>query len=249
MQELGGWLVLAGLVLVSFGLGCLPLPLWIVRVLSGQDLRRVGTGNVSVAATFKQMGPAIGVVVVCAEIARGIVPVVVARWLFADWPATHVGVLIPLVVGRYALANGGGVTNVSWGALVYSPAVVVSSALTGLTVLLVGKALALPLRVLAGKVTAKPVSIRRWAARIGCASGAIWVTVLEKTLAERWVALGLVGLLVWIDLQQRDDAMALVSLDRPFDPKQYGAKAARLARLKRHGIQVPQGWGISIDRV
>ncbi|MEL7084278.1 MAG: glycerol-3-phosphate acyltransferase [Cyanobacteria bacterium J06597_1] len=249
MQELGRWLVLAGLVLVSFGLGCLPLPLWIVRVLSGQDLRRVGTGNVSVAATFKQMGPAIGVAVVCAEIARGIVPVVIARWLFADWPATHVGVLIPLVVGRYAIANGGGVTNVSWGALVYSPAVVVSSALTGLTVLLVGKALALPLRVLAGKVTAKPVSIRRWAARIGCASGAIWVTVLEKTLAERWVALGLVGLLVWIDLQQRDDAMALVSLDRPFDPKQYGAKAARLARLKRHGIQVPQGWGISIDRV
>ncbi|MGK7911606.1 MAG: glycerol-3-phosphate acyltransferase [Synechococcus sp.] len=267
MQELSGWLTSAALALTSFGLGCLPLPLWIVRTLTGEDLREVGTGNISVAATFKQMGPAIGVAVVGAEIVRGVAPVFVALWLLPDWPATHLGVLIPLVVGRYVIAKGGGVTNVSWGVLVYSPAAVLLSALTGLATLGVAKALIHSLQVSptdgtvrnsgiytesnnrwsALRSSAQKSSARRWSARIGCASGALWVAVLEKTLAERWVALGLVGLLVWIDLQQRDDAMALVSLDRPLDPKQYGAKAARLAQLKRHGIQVPQGWGLPVS--
>ena len=239
---------IAGVLLLALCLGCLPLPLWIVRALTGRDLRQMGTGNVSVSATFKQMGPAIGVAVVCAEIARGIVPVVVARWLLPDWPAMHLGVLIPLVAGRYALAKGGGVTNACWGILVYSPAVALSSAVTGLTALVVGRTMVRRLQLLNEADGAWHTNIRRWSARIGCTSGAVWIAVLEKTLAERWVALGLVGLLVWIDLQQRDDAMALISLDRPLDPKQYGAKAARLAQIKRHGIQVPQGWGLPVDR-
>lgn len=253
MQGLGGWLAIVVLTLLAFSLGCLPLPLWIVRALTDRDLRTLGTGNVSVSATFKQMGPAIGIAVVCAEIARGIAPVLIARLLFPHWPATQPGILIPLVVGRYAIAKGGGVTNVSWGTLLYSPTVVIFSALTGLVALVVGRAFAPILPTSSAdktstEKTSRSTSIRRWSARIGCASGALWVTVLEKTLAERWMALGLVGLLVWIDLQQRDDAMALVSLDRPLDPNQYGAKAARLAQLKRYGIRVPQGWGLPVDR-
>ena len=79
---------------------------------------------------------------------------------------------------------------------------------------------------------------------MGCASGALWLAVLEKTPAEIWAALGLVGLLVWIDLRQKDDVMALVSLDRQLNPAQYGAKAARLAQLRRLGLNVPKGWGV-----
>ena len=245
MEILTGWLTntnlatVAGLTVVAFGLGCLPLPLWIVRLLAHQNLRELGTGNLSVSATFKQVGPSVGVAVVCAEIFRGIAPVVAAMWLLPAWPAAQLWGLVPLVVGRSAIAKGGGVTNVAWGTLLYSPGVFISSALTGLVVLAGARTF------IHGKQkhTIGP-AIRRWSARIGCISGAVWVAVFEKTLAECWVALGLVGLLVWIDLQQTDDAMALVSLDRPLAPKQYGAKAARLAQLKRKGIQVPQGWGI-----
>ena len=109
------WLVVIALLVLAFGLGGLPLPRWIVRRMAKVDLQQLGTGNISVSATFKQVGTQVGVVVVLAEILRGIMPVLLAAWLLPNWPAVQIGVLISLVVARYAIAKGGGVTNATWG--------------------------------------------------------------------------------------------------------------------------------------
>jgi pyruvate,water dikinase len=222
------------LAIASFGLGALPFPSWIVRALTGRDLSQSGTGNVSVAAAFRQGGTAAGIATVLAEVGRGVVPVLVARHVLPNAPAAQIAVLIPLVVARYAIAKGGGVTNATWGVLVYSPWVALGSALTGLATLVLGR------WVLVDRADA----VRQWAARLGCASGALWVWIATHSPIQTLAATGLAGLLVAINLRQADDmtASSIPSLDNPLASHQCGEKAARLAQLRQAGFRVPAGW-------
>ncbi|WP_293137489.1 glycerol-3-phosphate acyltransferase [Okeania sp. SIO3I5] len=79
------------------------------------DLTKVGTGNVSVAAAFVHTQKSVAIFAVLAEISRGIAPVLAAKLLFPEIPTWQLVGLIFLVAGRYFIAQGGGVTNVSWG--------------------------------------------------------------------------------------------------------------------------------------
>ena len=114
-------LSIALLLVGSFALGALPLTQWMVQVFSGKDLRVLGTGNVGVSAAFIHGGKTAGIAAVLAEIARGIIPVLAARFWLPDQRAIALALLIPLVTGRYAIGRGGGVTNAVWGILAFSP--------------------------------------------------------------------------------------------------------------------------------
>ncbi len=126
---------------VCFCLGALPMTRLIVKTLANIDLTKVGTGNASVAGAFIHAPKPVAIATVLAEIARGIFPVLTAKVLFPEIPALQLVGLIFLVVGRYLIAKGGGVTNVSWGVLVYSPPIVLSSGITGLIILAIAKKL------------------------------------------------------------------------------------------------------------
>ncbi|MCY7383187.1 MAG: glycerol-3-phosphate acyltransferase [Microcoleus sp. CAN_BIN18] len=232
-------LSIALLLAASFALGALPLTRWAVRLLGGKDLRRLGTGNVGVSAAFIHGGKWAGIAAVLAEIARGIVPVLAGRFWFPDAPAIAIALLIPLVAARYAIAQGGGVTNAVWGLLAFSPPVAVSSGISGLLVW-----------GLARRWWQKGDRARLFASRCGCLCTPIWVWVWRQSLPEFLAAAGLGVLLTAINLSQGDDmalskSEQLFSLDDSLDAAICGDKAAKLSQLKRAGFNVPSGWILS----
>jgi pyruvate,water dikinase len=229
-------LSIALLLVASFALGALPLTRWMVRVFSGKDLRVLGTGNIGVSAAFIHGGKLAGIAAVLAEIARGIIPVLAARFWFPDQRAIALALLIPLVAGRSAIARGGGVTNAVWGVFAFSPPVAVTSGISGLLVW-----------VLAGFWWGKGDRARLFATRCGCLSTPIWVWVWRQNATEFLAAAGLALLLTAINLSQGDDmafskSEQLLSLDDSLDTKVCGDKAARLSQLKRASFNVPPGW-------
>lgn len=220
----------------SFCLGALPLTRFIVKVIAKIDLTKVGTGNASVAGAFSLAGKKAGIAAVTAEILRGIAPVIAARVFCPEFPALPVTGLIFLVAGRYFIAKGGGVTNATWGVLVYSPPVAFGSGVVGVLVLVLGKLL--------GKDSDRP---RLWAARGGCLSGPLWVWWFHFSNLELLAAVALAVLLVTINLRQKDDMTyskknGFLSLNDQLDVNKSGAKAATLAQLKQGGFNVAEGF-------
>jgi len=229
-------LLIALLLAGCFALGALPLTGWAVRVCAGKDLRVLGTGNVGVSAAFIHGGKLAGIAAVLAEIARGIIPVLAARFWFPDVNAIALTVLIPLVAGRYAIARGGGVTNAVWGIFAFSPPVAITSGISGLLVW-----------GLAEILWTKGDRARLFATRCGCLCTPIWVWVWRQNTAEFLAATGLAFLLFTISLLQGDDmalskSQKLLSLDDSLDAAICGDKAAKLSQLKRANFNVPPGW-------
>ncbi|WRH67080.1 MAG: glycerol-3-phosphate acyltransferase [Planktothrix sp. GU0601_MAG3] len=234
-----------GLLLVgSFILGTLPLTDWVVQLFAGKKLSILGTGNISVSAAFYQGGKPAGIVAVILEIARGIIPVIAAKILFPNAPAWQLVSLILLVTGRYFVAKGGGVTNATWGILVYSPIIAMSSGITGLFIWRFSYLL-LPL---------SKYSSRLWASRLGCLSGPFWVWFWHQTPessplspGEFVAALGIALQLVLINLSQKDDIeyymkQQFLNLEDQLNIQRCGEKATRLSELKRAGFKVTLGW-------
>jgi len=224
----------------SFCLGALPLTRFIVKAIAQIDLTQVGTGNASVAGAFSQAGKKAGIAAVTAEILRGIAPVIAARVFFPEFPALPVAGLVFLVAGRYFIAKGGGVTNATWGVLVYSPAVAFGSGVVGVLVLVLG-------RLLEEKSAKDDPRPRLWAARIGCLSGPFWVWWFQFSNLELLAALVLAVLLVTINLLQKDDMILskkiiFYSLKDNLEPNKSGEKAANLALLKSAGFNVAEGF-------
>jgi pyruvate,water dikinase len=87
-------------------LGGLPLTAWIVRRMSGRQLSRLGTRNVSVSAAFYHGGRLAGILAVLSEALKGIAAVLLARAFFETDPAWE---LIALnCAGDGALLDGAG---------------------------------------------------------------------------------------------------------------------------------------------
>ncbi len=236
--------VLVFLLVGSFSLGTLPLTGWVVQILLGKKLSQLGTGNISVSAAFYQAGKQAGIIAVVLEIARGMIPVIAAKILFPYTPVWQVVSLILLVAGRYFIAKGGGVTNATWGILVYSPIIAISSGITGLLIWRFSYLL-LPI---------SKSSSRLWASRLGCLSTIFWVWFWHQTpqspplsLWELAAVMGLAVELVMINLSQKDDVelymkQQIFNLKDKLKIQQCGEKATRLSELKRAGFKVPLGW-------
>ncbi|HZG38333.1 MAG TPA: glycerol-3-phosphate acyltransferase [Nodosilinea sp.] len=224
--------------------GGLPLTGWSTRLLTGQRLRRVGTGNVGVSAAFYHGGKVAGIVAVLLEAAKGIGVVLLARYYFPADPVWEIIALIGLVMGRYWFAKGAGTTNVVWGIAVYDwPTALLTFMLSGLGFTIFrerrqGRLLSL---VLLPLITA-----------LRHQDGAL---VLAMTCLS--------GLIAWIyqklpdDLDLPDDEgrlesrtmfrffrgdRGLVALDQPLDAAKFGHKAATLGQLRAWGYSVPRGY-------
>ncbi len=209
----------------SFILGALPIPRWLFKQLTGLDLKTVGTGNVSVSAAFIQGGTFAGLCVVLVEMSRGLLPVVLAFQLDLP-PAWQILSLIPLVLGRYWFSQGGGVTNVSWGILLYAPKIALAAGLTGIVIWGITRS-------------------RRWAARLGCFSAAVWLWLWWPSWSEVVALLILATLVIVINLIQADDVTQMkqmLPLKAALDPSLVGEKSARLAQLLQAGFQIPHGY-------
>ena len=78
---------LAALVIVlGYLLGSIPSAYIILRVAGKGDIRDLGTGNVGTLNAYQQMGPAGGLGVLVADVAKGALAVLLPTWIGApDW--------------------------------------------------------------------------------------------------------------------------------------------------------------------
>lgn len=117
--------------ITGYLLGSIPFAYIAGRLKKGVDIRQVGGGNMGALNAMREIGRAIGLAVLIADIAKGLVAVLIARWLglsmpwifivgFAavvghNWPiflgfkggkgaATTIGVLLALVPHEFAIS-------------------------------------------------------------------------------------------------------------------------------------------------
>ena len=242
MDQVIGALLIFTLVPV---LGALPLTGWIVRLLTGKQLAKIGTGNVGVSAAFYHGGTAIGLLSVAAEAMKGIVAVLIARYFFGGDPIWPVLSLIFLVMGRYWGSQGAGTTNVAWGFLVYDPVVtglVFLISLFGFTVFRMRQQGRLLVLVLMPVLTAlrHPTDGMR-VLIVACLSGLIaWIYQKIPDDLEMPATHSAGDSRRLFRFFQGD--RALKSLSTVLSADEVGNKAATLSQLYAWGYPVPPGY-------
>ena len=226
-------------------LGGLPLISWITYAITGRQLDKLGTGNVSVSAAFYHGGRLVGILAVLSEASKGIAAVLLARAFFPSDPVWELIALIALVMGRYWMGKGAGTTNVVWGIVVHDP---ISAGL----IFLIGGISFTIFRDRASFKTATLVLL------------VLILALLHPQESERiMAAIALSTLLAWIYHKIPDDLdlpakegkaesqkmfrffrgdKGIISLNSQLDASQVGNKAANLSKLKNWGYSVPDGW-------
>jgi acyl phosphate:glycerol-3-phosphate acyltransferase len=77
------------IVIGGYLLGSVPFGYVLPRLLRGEDVRQLGSGNVGASNVWRVYGRSLGVPVAVLDVAKGFVPAAVGLWLGGDW----VGVL------------------------------------------------------------------------------------------------------------------------------------------------------------
>lgn len=83
-------------VLASYALGSIPTGLWLGQRLRGIDIREHGSKNIGATNTMRVLGKKLGAIALACDIAKGLIPVLLAQQLGA-WP------YLPLVCGVAAI--------------------------------------------------------------------------------------------------------------------------------------------------
>ncbi len=80
---------LVGCLAIAYLSGSLPFGLWVGRLARGVDIRTLGSGNLGATNVYRSLGPALGVLTLLLDIAKGALPV----WLLpqAPWAAAFPG--------------------------------------------------------------------------------------------------------------------------------------------------------------
>lgn len=109
-----GLLAASAAVVVSYLIGSIPFGMILARALGGVDVRAAGSGNIGATNVARLAGPALGVATLVLDAAKGLGPVLLARWaaehleIEAVWAGATIeadGVLIVAVVGAAALVG------------------------------------------------------------------------------------------------------------------------------------------------
>lgn len=226
-------------------LGGLPLIEWLTYGLTGRQLSKLGTGNISVSAAFVHGGKFVGVLAVLSEAGKGITSVLLTRMFFPSGSFWELLAIIALVMGRYWMGKGAGTTNAVWGVFAHD-------------------AIAAGLVFLLGMISFT-INRDRQTGKLGVlVLLAIIIGLRHSTEPEYFIiATALSSLLVWIyqkipdDLDLSENAVSqesrrmfrffqgnqsLLTLEKKLDKKQVGNKAKNLSLVKRLGYNVPQGW-------
>ena len=226
-------------------LGGLPLIDWITYAITGKQLSKLGTGNISVSAAFHHGGKVAGICAVVSEAAKGIVAVLLARTFFSTGSVWEIIALIALVFGRYSLGKGAGTTNAVWGITMHDYVV------AGLVWLI----------SLVGFTIVRDRQLGKYGALV------LLVAIVglrhPREPEYAFATLGLASLLAWVYQNIPDDLdlaankpnstnskmfrffqgdKHILTLDSKLDPSKVGAKAANLSWLKREGYTVAEGW-------
>jgi acyl phosphate:glycerol-3-phosphate acyltransferase len=79
-------------IVVSYLIGAIPTGLIVVRLLTGEDIRRHGSGNIGTVNVLRVAGAGTAVVVLAVDILKGLVPIVLAERMGASaWTVVLAG--------------------------------------------------------------------------------------------------------------------------------------------------------------
>jgi acyl phosphate:glycerol-3-phosphate acyltransferase len=108
------------IVVASYFLGSIPFGFVLPRVFRGEDIRKVGSGNVGATNVFRVYGRWLGVPVALLDVAKGFVPAYVGLKVGGDWVAVAAGaaamagharpIWLSFSKGGKMVATAGGVT-------------------------------------------------------------------------------------------------------------------------------------------
>lgn len=65
------------IVVAGYLLGSMPFGYWVVRIAKGEDVRKVGSGNIGATNVWRAYGKGYGVPIVVLDVAKGLVPALV----------------------------------------------------------------------------------------------------------------------------------------------------------------------------
>jgi acyl phosphate:glycerol-3-phosphate acyltransferase len=129
-------------VIASYLIGAIPTGLIVVRLLSGEDIRRHGSGNIGTVNVLRVAGLATAIVVLAVDILKGLVPVMLAVRVGASAPIVVLGglaaiaghnwsVFLRFQGGKGVATSFGVLLGLSWSAAAVAAAVwIVTVALT-----------------------------------------------------------------------------------------------------------------------
>ena len=83
LWDAGAWIIAA---LIGYVLGSFPTA-YVVSRLKGQDIGEIGDRNAGAANVYRAIGPGPGILVAVVDIAKGLIAVLLGRWLYAVLPA------------------------------------------------------------------------------------------------------------------------------------------------------------------
>lgn len=229
-------------------LGALPLIKIIFSLQHHQDLRQLGTGNISVSAAFSHGGNFTGILAVVSEAGKGILAVVLARMFFPMASPWELIALIALVFGRYVGSKGAGTTNALWGSIVHDPVI------AGIGLLMAG----------VGFTVTRDRTLSKYSVLV--LFPLLLALFHPQQTARLGAAIALGSLLGWIYTKIPDDLALNLPTNQvrgtsqpmfnffrgergitylnsgQLDVAKVGSKAASLSQLHQWGYPVPEGW-------
>ena len=131
------------LVLAGYLAGSIPSGYWLVRLVRGEDIRRLGSGNIGGSNVWRCFGARFGLPVVLFDVLKGFVPALVASQTHGSLVAVLTGAAAmlghwrPLFMG---FRRGGKMVATCGGAIIgFAPLVALVGVVVWATVFLVGR--------------------------------------------------------------------------------------------------------------
>src|SRR6185503_2959308 len=78
-------------VLGGYLLGSMPFGYWVVLLVKGEDIRKVGSGNIGASNVWRTYGRWLGIPIVVLDVAKGFVPALVGALLVGELTAVLAG--------------------------------------------------------------------------------------------------------------------------------------------------------------
>jgi acyl phosphate:glycerol-3-phosphate acyltransferase len=181
------------IVVGGYLLGSMPFGYWLVRLITGEDVRTKGSGNIGATNVWRAYGRRFGVPVVLLDVAKGFVPALVGLLVAGEWTGVLAGgaamlghwrpIYLRFAKGGKMVATFGGV------ALALAPAAAACCVGVWIVVFLVGR-----YSSVASIVTAVSLPFFAWAfgasvpVIVFCAIAAVGVAVLHRANVRRLLA-------------------------------------------------------------
>lgn len=86
------------MIICGFVIGGIPTGYWVAKRLKGIDIRECGSGSTGATNVWRCVGKGAGVFVFVVDVLKGVVPVVVARYLNATSESTHWNFVYPYLI-------------------------------------------------------------------------------------------------------------------------------------------------------